>query len=103
MTVNIQFMSKITQLIKAVKIKSISTDREKALHPFWVMVYKEVSDHISSWRFIILALLMALTCIGSLYASLTNLSEAVKPDDPHGTFLFLKLFTVSDGSLPPFH
>lgn len=96
-------MSKVTLLIKAFPVKRIRAGRPKALHPFWVMVYKEVSDHISSWRFIILALLMALTCMGSLYTSLTNLSEAIKPDDPNGTFLFLKLFTVSDGSLPPFH
>ncbi len=76
----------------------------KKIHsPFWVMVHKEVSDQVRSWRFIILGALMLLTCMGALYTSLTNLAEAVKPDDPNGTFFFLKLFTLSDGSLPPFH
>lgn len=71
--------------------------------PFWVMVYKEVSDQVRSWRFIILGALMLLTCMGALYTSVTNLAQAVKPDDPNGTFFFLKLFTLSDGTLPPFH
>lgn len=77
---------------------------ERSLHPFWVLVGKEIADHIRSWRFIILLLLILLTCFGSLYTSISNISKAVaKPDDPDGGFLFLKLFTLSDGSLPPFH
>ncbi len=76
---------------------------EKASSPFWVMVYKEVSDQVRSWRFIILGALMLLTCMGALYTSLSNLGQAVKPNDPNGTFFFLKLFTLSDGTLPPFH
>lgn len=75
----------------------------KKLSPFWVMVYKEVSDQVRSWRFIILAAIMILTCMGALYTSITDLAQAVKPDDPNGTFFFLKLFTLSDGTLPPFH
>lgn len=72
-------------------------------HPFWVMVNKEVRDHVRSWRFIILLLLILLTCFGSLYTSITNLSKSIKPNDPTGTYFFLRLFTLSDGSLPPFH
>lgn len=72
-------------------------------HPFWVMVNKEIRDHVRSWRFIILLLLILLTCFASLYTSVTNLARSIKPNDPAGTFFFLKLFTVSDGSLPPFH
>jgi len=75
-----------------------------ALHPFWVLVGKEIADHIRSWRFIVLLLLILLTCFGSLYTSISNLGkEVAKSNDPEGAFLFLKLFTVSDGSLPPFH
>ena len=55
-----------------------------------------------SWRFIILIAIIALTCMGSLYTALTNIREAIKPNDPDGAFLFLKLFTVSDGTLPSF-
>ncbi|MBN2518890.1 MAG: ABC transporter permease [Bacteroidales bacterium] len=74
----------------------------RVIHPFWVIVQKEVSDHVRSWRFIILIAIIALTCLGSMYTALTNIREAVKPNDPEGAFLFLKLFTVSDGTLPSF-
>ena len=37
-----------------------------------------------------------------LYTALTNIGAAIKPNDPDGSFLFLKLFTVSDGTLPSF-
>lgn len=70
--------------------------------PFWVIVRKEISDHVRSWRFIILVLIIALTCMGSLYTALTNIGTAIKPGDPDGSFLFLKLFTASDGTLPSF-
>lgn len=70
--------------------------------PFWVIVRKEISDHVRSWRFIILILIIALTCMGSLYTALSNIGTAVKPGDPEGSFLFLKLFTASDGTLPSF-
>ena len=96
-------------MIKAVQFTGIFTgsnttaNREKVLSPFWVMVQKEVSDHARSWRFIILAALMVFTCMGSLYTSISNLGSAVKPNSPEDTFFFLKLFTLSDSSLPPFH
>ena len=64
-------------------------------HPFWVIVNKEVSDHVRSWRFIIMIVLIALTCMGSLYTALTNIGDSIKPNDPDNAFLFLKLFTVS--------
>lgn len=71
-------------------------------HPFWVIVHKEISDQVRSWRFIILIVIITLTCMGSLYTALTNIGAAIKPNDPDGSFLFLKLFTASDGTLPSF-
>lgn len=71
-------------------------------HPFWVIVQKEITDHVRSWRFIILIAIISLTCMGSLYTALTNISNAIKTDDPEGAFLFLRIFTVSDGTLPSF-
>jgi ABC-2 type transport system permease protein len=76
--------------------------KEKVPHPFRIIVMKEISDHVRSWRFIILIALIALTCLGSLYTALTNMGHAVKANDPEGTFFFLKLFTISDGTLPAF-
>lgn len=72
------------------------------MHPFWVMVQKEISDHIRSRRSVILFGLIILTCFGSLYTALTNFGSAIKPNDPEGSFFFLKLFTISDGSMPSF-
>ena len=74
------------------------------LHPFWVIVQKEVSDQVRSWRFIILFMIILLTCLGSLYTSLSNIRNAAQAIDSNSAFLFLKLFTLSDpnGSLPPF-
>lgn len=71
-------------------------------HPFWVIVYKEISDHVRSWRFIILIAVIALTCLGSMYTALTNIGNVTKPNDHEGTFFFLKLYTITDGKLPSF-
>ena len=83
-------------------VKLASTTQERILHPFWVIVQKEVVDHVRSWRFIILITLIALTCLGSMFTGLTNISAAIKSNDSEGTFLFLWLFTTSDGTLPSF-
>lgn len=77
-------------------------NKRAAINPFWVIVNKEIGDSVRSWRFIIMIALVALTCMGSLYTALHNFSSAVKPNDPEGTFFFLKLFTISDGTLPSF-
>ena len=77
-------------------------DDDKILHPFRVILIKEISDHVKSWRFVILIAIILLTCFGSTYTALTGIGKAIKPNDPEGTFFFLKLFTVSDGSLPSF-
>ena len=62
----------------------------KVNHPFWVIVHKEISDHVKSWRFLILIGIIALTCMGSLYTALTNIGAAIKPYDPGCSFHFLK-------------
>lgn len=74
----------------------------RIVNPFWVMVQKEVTDHLRSWRFIVLLSIIVLTCIGSMYTGLSNIAEAVKQAKADDLFLFLKLYTVSDGSLPSF-
>ena len=77
---------------------------EKNKSPFWIMVRKEVSDYIRSWQFIILLTLIVLTFLGSMYVSMDNIKAAVsKAKDPDHLFVYLKLLTVTDGSLPPFH
>lgn len=72
--------------------------------PFRVMVRKEIAGHIRSWRFIVLLLLIALTFWGAMYVSMSNIRSAMENmKDPDHLFVYLKLLTTSDGSLPPFH
>lgn len=72
--------------------------------PFSVMVRKEVADHVRSWRFIILVSIIALTFFGAMYVSMSHISIAVGNEkDPDHLFIYLKLLTTTDGTLPPFH
>lgn len=72
--------------------------------PFKVMVRKEMADHIRSWRFIVLIGLILLTFVASMYVSLGNIKSATgNVNDPDHTFLYLKLLTTTDNSIPPFH
>lgn len=72
--------------------------------PFSVMVHKEMADHIRSWRFIVLIGLIILTFVASMYVSLGNIRSAVSnTNDPDRLFLYLKLLTTTDNSIPPFH
>src|SRR5690625_1278526 len=90
-------------------IKRMKADRR--LHhrgSFWAIVQKEITDYLSSWRIIILLIIILLTCLGSLYTALTTIHQAIDSSDDElkaivtESQLFLKLFTVSDGTLPPF-
>lgn len=75
---------------------------------FLAIVRKEFTDYIRSWRILILGTIILLACIGSLYTAITSISDAINQADEvveaigGDLFLFLKLFTVSDGSLPSF-
>ncbi len=94
--------TKTGRFFSGFKLLSRSGEKREEPHPFWVIVSKEISDYVRSWRFLILIALIVLTCMGSMYTALANMSKAVKPNDPEGTFFFLKLFTISDGTLPSF-
>lgn len=83
-------------------VETVNYTKAHRINPFWVIVQKEISDSMRSWRFIIMAALIGLTCMGSLYTALSNFGEAIRPHDPSGSFFFLKLFTISDGTLPSF-
>jgi len=76
--------------------------KKQALHPFWAIVSKEISDQIRSWRFVILLGIILLTSIASVYTALLQFGKAIQANDPDGSFFFLKLFTLSDGTLPSF-
>jgi ABC-2 type transport system permease protein len=83
---------------------SAGSKNVSAATPFAVMVRKETADQVRSWRFIILAGLILLTFLGAMYVSLSNISKATgNVSDPDRLFMYLKLLTTTDGSLPPFH
>ncbi|MGX5816721.1 ABC transporter permease [Chitinophaga lutea] len=72
--------------------------------PFNVILRKEVADQVRSLRFIILAVLILLTFAGAMYVSLSNLGAATADlADPDRNFIYLKLLTITDNALPPFH
>jgi ABC-2 type transport system permease protein len=89
-------------LVASFKIGSLKT--ESHISPFWIMVRKEIGGHIRSWRFIILLALIALTFWGAMYVSMSNIRAAVANIyDPDQMFIYLKLLTTTEGTLPPFH
>lgn len=93
-----QWRARINKLFSG--IAGLGGSRElHSLNPFWVIVRKEIGDHVRGWRFNILMIIIALTCIGSLLTGLANIKDAAKSGDD---FFFLKLFTLSDGSMPSF-
>ncbi|GIQ70233.1 ABC transporter permease [Xylanibacillus composti] len=69
---------------------------------FVVLIRKEIADHVRSWRFMVLLGIIMLTCLASLYTALNSIQEAIRADQSENGFIFLKLFTVSDGTLPSF-
>jgi ABC-2 type transport system permease protein len=95
-------LTKMEQLFIRLKNSYRLRKNDQVFHPFMVILQKEISDHVRSWRFIILIIIIALTCMGSMYTALVNIGNAVKPNDPQRAFFFLKLFTISDGTMPSF-
>ncbi|GGA73204.1 ABC transporter permease [Ornithinibacillus halotolerans] len=74
---------------------------------FKAIVQKEFTDYIRSFRIIILLVIIGLTCLGSLYTAITTIQDALEQSDEakeiaKDSYLFLKLFTTSDGTLPSF-
>ncbi len=72
------------------------------VRPFWVMVQKEISDHVRSWRFVILVTLILLATAGSVYTVLSVIQENPAELSANTIYLYLKLFTESTNNLPPF-
>ena len=89
--------------MKNLSVSSKDTNKRPSF-PKQVLVRKEIAAHIRSWRFIILILLIVLTFGASLYISSMGLKDAVSNmRDPDQSFLYLKLLTTTDNSIPPFH
>src|SRR5690554_8049775 len=57
--------------------KTEKSSQQRFASPFWVMVRKEVGDHIRSWRLIVMLILIVLTFLGTMSISLGNIRSAV--------------------------
>lgn len=65
------------------------------------VVRKEFADHVSSWRMVILVLLLIVTGIGSLYTTAQTIRSVVEATADTPDFVFLRLFTVGSAQLLP--
>ena len=77
------------------------TQRKREGSPWtglWAVVAKEMADHLTSTRMLILEILIVLTAAGTVYGAAQNLRDAAGK----GAFLFLKLFTTGYDPLPAF-
>lgn len=81
----------------------LKNNRESSWGPFRRLLRKEISDHIRNWRLLILVILILLTFVSSMYGSLSSIKAAFDSASTSDTFYYLKLFTLSDNSIPPFH
>ncbi|WP_377067346.1 ABC transporter permease [Negadavirga shengliensis] len=97
-----QTLSELVRDKRTLKWSPLRTSQWNTHHPFWVIVHKEISDHVRSWRLTILAAIIIIACAGSLIAGLMNFREAVKSADSDDAFFFLNLFTASGSGLPSF-
>ncbi|MCX7682838.1 MAG: ABC transporter permease [Anaerolineae bacterium] len=64
----------------------------------WAVVFKEMADHLTSARMLILQALTLITAVGTVYAAASNLRDTVAQD----RFLLLRLFTTAQQPLPAF-
>jgi ABC-2 type transport system permease protein len=69
-----------------------------ALHGLGVVTLKEIADHFTSARVIVLLALVVLIAFASLYSA----AEEIKKTTAEDQFLFLRLFTTSVEQLPSF-
>ncbi len=63
----------------------------------WAVVAKEMADHLTSARMLILELLTVLTAAGTVYVAAQNLRNSGQE-----RFLFLRLFTTPQDPVPAF-
>ena len=77
-------------------------------HRLTALYRKEMADHVTSKRFIIILLLVIAMTIASVYGAVTGITSAVKNAaiDPKASFdasyMFLKLYTTGGSSIPSY-
>ncbi|MCR5330431.1 MAG: ABC transporter permease [Lachnospiraceae bacterium] len=72
-------------------------------HSLTALYQKEMADHVTSKRFIIILILVIAMTIASVYGAVTGIKSALKDTDSFDTgFMFLKLFTMGGSSIPSY-
>lgn len=92
--------------LKEYLIKHFSEDNKPngMSGPMYVLLRKEITEHIRSWRFLILLVLIVLTFMASTYSALSNIKSVFSAvDEGKDSFFYLKLLTLTDDTIPPFH
>lgn len=69
----------------------------------WAVALKEIADHLSSVRMLLVEILMFLTAVATVYTATQALRDAAQAvGDTQDLFLYLKIFTISKDPLPSF-
>jgi len=77
-------------------------DHVPGLRAGWrVIAAKEFADHVLSVRFLILTIILGLAAAAAVYATAGAISD-IAADATGVPSLFLKLFTITSGQIPPF-
>ncbi len=83
-----------------VSLPKSGTERRKVRnHSLAALYRKEMTDHITSKRFVIIMILVLATTIASIYGTVTGIADALESD---GNFIFLKFYTTSGSSIPSY-
>ena len=91
-------------------VSAAEEDKRRSIryHSLTALYRKEMADHVTSKRFIIILLLVIAMTIASVYGAVTGIISAVKNAaiDPKASFdasyMFLKLYTTGGGSIPSY-
>ena len=100
-------MSK-TAAESTVSVTEENKRRNIRYHSLSALYRKEMADHVTSKRFIIILILVIVTTIASVYSAVTGISSAIKNAamDSKTTFdtsyMFLKLYTTGGSSIPSY-
>ena len=92
----------------AVSAAEESKRRNIRYHSLTALYQKEMADHVTSKRFIIILILVIAMTIASVYGAVTGISSAIKNAamDSKSSFdmnyMFLKLYTTSGSSIPSY-
>ncbi len=85
---------------KHVETKTEKKERRAARsHSLWALYRKEMSDHITSRRFLIIIALVFLSTAAGIYGAVSGMSDAISSDS---NFIFLKYYTTSGNSIPSY-